>query len=300
MGTISIVELLHRSNLIGLVAGGARQKYAENTLLVWDDSLKKFVLELTFSSPVLAIRMRKDRIFAVERTRVHVFSFPNDVKKLLSIDTRDNPKGLIAVSMYASSERQLLALPGHKTGTVQITDLINCHNSRSSAPITISAHQSSIACMTLNHQATMIATASEKGTLIRVFDTLKKQQLIELRRGADPATLYCINFSPDSDFLCASSDKGTIHIFALKDTNLNRRSHFAKTGLLGNYGDSQWALSNFVVAAECACICGFGSKNSVFAICVDGTFHKYTFNSDGNRTREAYDVFLDLPDEDEF
>lgn len=33
-----------------------------------------------------------------------------------------------------------------------------------------------------------------------------------------------INFSHDSSFLCASSDKGTVHIFALKDTRLNRRS----------------------------------------------------------------------------
>lgn len=36
--------------------------------------------------------------------------------------------------------------------------------------------------------------------------------------------VFSINFSHDSSFLCASSDKGTVHIFALKDTKLNRRS----------------------------------------------------------------------------
>lgn len=36
--------------------------------------------------------------------------------------------------------------------------------------------------------------------------------------------LCSINFSHDSSFLCASSDKGTVHVFALKDTKLNRRS----------------------------------------------------------------------------
>src|SRR5882724_6610515 len=84
VGTISIVEMLHRSNLIALVAGGNRQKYAENTVLVWDDALKKFVLELTFASPVLAIRFRRDKIFVVEKTRTHVFSFPDNIHKLLS------------------------------------------------------------------------------------------------------------------------------------------------------------------------------------------------------------------------
>ena len=31
VGTISIVELLHRTNLLALVAGGSKQRYAENT-----------------------------------------------------------------------------------------------------------------------------------------------------------------------------------------------------------------------------------------------------------------------------
>lgn len=33
-----------------------------------------------------------------------------------------------------------------------------------------------------------------------------------------------ITFSADSAFLCASSDKGTVHIFAIKNMSLNRRS----------------------------------------------------------------------------
>lgn len=36
----------------------------------------------------------------------------------------------------------------------------------------------------------MIATASVQGTLIRVWDSVRRSLLVELRRGADPATLY--------------------------------------------------------------------------------------------------------------
>lgn len=36
------------------------------------------------------------------------------------------------------------------------------------------------------------------------------------------------------------------------------------------------------------------------AICMDGTFHKYVFTSEGNCNREAFDVFLDVCDDDEF
>lgn len=36
------------------------------------------------------------------------------------------------------------------------------------------------------------------------------------------------------------------------------------------------------------------------AICVDGTFHKYVFTPDGNCNREAFDVYLDICDDDDF
>lgn len=145
-----------------------------------------------------------------EKTRIHVFSFPTNPKKLFTVDTRENPQGLVEVSMYASSERQVLGFPGHKVGTLQLLDIAVTEPARSAAPINISAHENEIACIALNNQGTMVATASSKGTLIRVHDTLRKTLLVELRRGADPATLYCINFSADSEFLCASSDKGTV------------------------------------------------------------------------------------------
>ena len=231
-------------------------------VLIWDDAKKRFVIELTFSSPVLGIRMRKDRLFVCEKNRIHVFTFPSSPEKLLSIDTKDNPRGLMEVSVYASSERQVLVCPGYKVGSVQVLDLMATEPGHSATPVNIKAHENDVACIALNNQGTMLATASQKGTLIRVFDSLKKTLLVELRRGTDPATLYCINFSPDSDFLCASSDKGTVHIFALKDTHLNRRATFAR--ILGQYGESQWALTNFTVAAECACVCAFGAKNTVY------------------------------------
>lgn len=40
-------------------------------------------------------------------------------------------------------------------------------------------------------------------------------------------------------------------------------SRLPNLGILGNYGESQWALANFTVQQECACMCAFGSNNSV-------------------------------------
>ncbi|CAH1786710.1 unnamed protein product [Owenia fusiformis] len=306
VGSVRHIEMLHRTNLLAVIAGGGLPKFAENTVLVWDDSQKeaekKCVLEFTFAQPVMSVRMRRDRLIVVLRNQVHVFKFPNDSKRLLSFDTRDNPKGLCEVS--SNMENQILVFPGYKCGSLQIVDLATTEPESSTAPVTINAHQSELACIAINQQGSLVATASKKGTLIRVFDTSTRRQLVELRRGADPATLYCMNFSHDSSYLCVSSDKGTVHIFAVKDTQLNKRSTFKKMGFLGQYVESQWGLASFTVAAECACICAFGpvtpAGSSVIAICVDGTFHKYVFTPDGNCNREAFDVYLELGDDMDF
>uniref|UniRef100_A0A671VVG9 WD repeat domain 45 n=1 Tax=Sparus aurata TaxID=8175 RepID=A0A671VVG9_SPAAU len=284
VGSVALCSMLHRSNLLAVVGGGVNPKFSE-----------------------ISSEFDQIMVIIVLKNRIYVYSFPDNPVKLFEFDTRDNPKGLC--DLCPSLEKQLLVFPGHKCGSLQLVDLSNTKPGTSSAPFTINAHQSEIACVALNQPGSVAASASRKGTLIRLFDTTTRDKLVELRRGTDPATLYCINFSHDSSFLCASSDKGTVHIFALKDTKLNRRSALARVGkvgpVIGQYVDSQWSLASFTVPAECACICAFGKNtsknvNSVIAICVDGTFHKYVFTPDGNCNREAFDVYLDICDDDDF
>jgi hypothetical protein len=129
--------------------------------------------------------------------------------------------------------------------------------------------------------------------------------LVELRRGTDQALLYCISFSRGDDWLCCSSDKGTVHIFALQDYRLNKRSALASMGVPGAYAGSQWSLASFTVPQECACICAFGQPQqaspqhqaqggSIYAACLDGSFHNYHFGADGKCNQAAFDVFTEV------
>lgn len=72
---------------------------------------------------------------------IHVFSFPIPTRRLLTLDTKDNPKGLVEIATMATAQKQLLAFPGHKTGSVQLVDLAAMESGSSSAPVTLVAHQ---------------------------------------------------------------------------------------------------------------------------------------------------------------
>jgi len=61
MGSVVNCEMLHRTNLIAIVGGGSRPKFADNSILIYDDVLKEFVLDYTFTSPVVAVRLKRDR-----------------------------------------------------------------------------------------------------------------------------------------------------------------------------------------------------------------------------------------------
>jgi len=297
VGSLGIIEMLYNTNMVAMVAGGRKPKFADNTLMIYDDAAGKMVLEITLSSPILSVRMKRDKIILVTRNQISVFSFPNKPRKLFSMDTRDNPLGLCEVSPLRFGEREVMVFPGFKTGSIQLVDLYSTEQKVSSAPVVVNAHKNSVVCLAINQGGSLVATASSKGTLVRIWDTVRRVQLVELRRGADQARIYCINFSHSSEWLCCSSDKGTVHIFALQDYRLNKRSALASIGVGGAYAGSQWSLASFTVPQECAAICAFGTQSSVqhiYAVCMDGSFHKYHFSADGICNQAKYDVITEL------
>ncbi|KAK4801177.1 hypothetical protein SAY86_021664 [Trapa natans] len=319
-GGFKIVEMLFRCNILALVGGAANSQYPPNKVLIWDDHQSRCIGEFSFRSEVRGVKLRRDRIVVVLEHKIYVYNFM-DLKLLHQIETLSNPRGLCCLSHHANTS--VLACPGLRRGQVQV-EHFGLHMTKF-----ISAHDNNIACLILTMDGMLLATASTKGTLIRIFNTLDGTRLQEVRRGVDRAEISSISLSPNAQWLVVASDKGTIHIFRLRvrvggvdssaphisqslglqyqnssncldplfslNTGANPGSSLSfMRGVLPKYFSSEWSFSQFHLPEVTQFVAAFGSQNSVMIIGMDGSFYRCSFDpvNGGPMVRQEYVRFL--------
>ncbi|XP_022719414.1 autophagy-related protein 18a-like [Durio zibethinus] len=291
--SLSLLSMFFRSEVFVLV--GCSPSLSTNTstkALLWDDHAFRCFGELNFRSPIRSIRIRHDAVIVTLLHKIYVYNF-SDLKLLHQLETTSNPKGLCEVSQVWGP--MVLACPGLQKGTVRVEILENYGSKRSKF---INAHSSNITCLALTHDGRILATASSKGTLIRVFTALDGALIQEVRRGADRAEIYSLAFSSTAQWLAVSSDKGTVHVFSLKVDSVvleNDRSSNASEsplsnqlalssfsilkGVLPKYFSSEWSVAQFRLPEGSRYIVAFEQqKNTVMIIGMDGSFRRCKFD----------------------
>jgi len=148
----------------------------------------------------------------VLQNTIHVYAFSSPPEKLSVFETADNPTGLCCLGS------KVVAFPGRTPGQVQMVETATGNVS------IIPAHATPLRAMDLSPDGEILATASETGTLIRVFSTGNCAKIGELRRGVDHAFVYSIAISPNSTLLAVTSDKSTLHIFDLPSMMTHSRT----------------------------------------------------------------------------
>lgn len=316
-GGLGVVAMLFRTNILAFVGGGRRPKLQPHKVVLWDDRQANAIAELRFRSPVRAIRLRRELVVVVLISKVYVY-WLKSLTLLDSIETCNNPKGMCCLS--TENDCAVLVVPDIQQGrataiTYNLTAVSDQEPKAASCrerTVTVPAHDSSIAAMASDLGGTILATASDKGTIVRVYDTTTGERLQELRRGADRAEIHSLVFSPSGEFLAVSSDKGTIHLFATgrsagrdraRDSgplgggaagSNNAKSSFLRISkVLPSYFSSEWSLAQFRVP-DYRCIAAFGSDpHTIIALCANGSYYKARFDPvrGGEMVREDYQQF---------
>lgn len=95
----------------------------------------------------------------------------------------------------------------------------------------IQAHKAPLSFLSINSTGTLLATSSEKGTVIRVWSVPGAEKLYQFRRGTREAKIYSINFNLVSTLLAVSSAHDTVHIFKLGSRDPSLGTGSTNTGL---------------------------------------------------------------------
>ena len=85
-----------------------------------------------------------------------------------------------------------------------------------SIDLSIAAHDTEIGAMAVNPEGTLLASASSRGHIIKLYSTDGGECVQELKRGNSKAEISKIVFHPTLYLLACTSSKSSIHIFEFK------------------------------------------------------------------------------------
>lgn len=165
------------------------------------------ICNYSYPSPILSVKLNRSRLIICLSTSIYIHGI-RDMKLLHSIrHIAPNVLGLCTLSLHSH-----LAFPiSANTGELQIYDAANLK-----AKQKIHAHQSPLAAIDFSSNGMLVATASEKGTVIRVFCVKNGQKVHEFRRGVKRyVRIASLNFSNCGNYVCVSSNTETVHVFKI-------------------------------------------------------------------------------------
>jgi WD40 repeat protein len=207
LSTSSVVASPRRS--IAVFRGIPGQpSFSEFHVCAYDWQLDKPVKNLRFATPVLRIVSDSDLCALVFEAEVHIYTL-EPFRVTLMVESLENPAAPCALA-ERSGER-LFALTGRSLGVVRVVSV----DRQECKPLEFEAADHPLAMIRFNPTAEAIATASERGTLIRVFNSRTGDRIAEFRRGSFGVRICAITFSPRSDFVAVFSEKGTLHLFEM-------------------------------------------------------------------------------------
>jgi len=62
LGGVRKCEVLNPFNCIAIISGGKNGKYCQNTVMIYDSALEKFVMEIVCDSGARSVLMRREKL----------------------------------------------------------------------------------------------------------------------------------------------------------------------------------------------------------------------------------------------
>ena len=145
---LGVVEVFMRSNILALVGGGPVPRFPRNKVVVWDDYQNKCIAELEFTSAVLGVRLRRERIVVALEFSVYVYNFV-DLSFVAQVPTFANPTGQLGLCVASPIAMVYPAVAqGHLA--IRCEDPADPTGVRCVPRPTLATHNGPLACVALS------------------------------------------------------------------------------------------------------------------------------------------------------
>ncbi|KAF8822982.1 WD domain, G-beta repeat-containing protein [Cardiosporidium cionae] len=210
IGPCVVGQMLYKTNCFIVVSADEKKK-----VKIWNDQSKKVVGELRSRVDVIQVCIARYILAMITEYAIYVYKCEY-MSPLQVIQTGRNPCGLCSIANVDTSVEWKIACPANVAGAVRI---LTSEGGRSNHVFT--AHKAPLFNLAFNYDGSMIASASSKGTVVRVFSVFEGNLLYEFRRGTPSSMISCITFRRDDMFLATASSTSTVHIFKLCSSRRN-------------------------------------------------------------------------------
>ncbi|KAM9938645.1 hypothetical protein OXX80_001825 [Metschnikowia pulcherrima] len=250
--SVGIVEMLYRTSLVAVVGLGEEVGSSPRKLKILNTKRQTTICDLIFPSTILSVKLSRQRMIVLLEEQIYIYDIRN-MELLHTIETSPNLNSLCALSEDLGTNGDGLSLLAYPSPPKTITHeslLVNGINTNggsqsaqnniqsvSNAPnrvgdaiifdlvslqplAVIEAHKSALSAMCLSKDGSLLATASDKGTIVRVFNVHTGVKLYQFRRGTYPTKIFSISFSNDNKYIVATSASETVHVFRLGENEL--------------------------------------------------------------------------------
>lgn len=264
-GNVRIVEMFYKTNILIIVDENHPHKAS-----VWDDIDRKFVAEFEFRYDIVGVKVRKKKLIIITVKNIYIYNFTN-LKLADTFETCNNPLGICAINM--DEDNLVLAAPT-SIGSVKVY----IRGDEKDITYNIDAHNGRIRYLTLDGSGKYLATCSEKGTIIRIFDTNTGNKMCELRRGKRQADIQSMEFNMDGKKLCVTSNTGTVHVY---DLEIKEKQYSILS--LVNVVYNNDALRSYITLNinETQSLCKFNTHGDILILGGSGTCYRYVSIGDG-------------------
>ena len=223
-GGISICEMSYRSNYLALIGGGNTPNFSNKKVVIYNDAEDCIESEYKFTTSVINVKYKKNLLFIVLEKKIYVFNTENN-QNIDSFDTIDNKRGMIAVN--GSPNKTIMAHP------IQFEDkkdqaYVGIKNYKTNKYFPLPVQEEAISNMTMDYYGLLLATANDKGTIVRIHSIDYRTLLYECKRGKEKSFINYMSFDTDYKYFGLTSDRGTLHIWKLNDIvqkNPSRRTY---------------------------------------------------------------------------